>query len=121
MATAQSSTIAAIATPTGVGAISLVRVSGPNAVEIADMSCGGIASSSMPRLARRCKIRDKDGSVIDDGLLTVFLAPNSFTGEDTVEFAGHGGILDRCDGLLLAVPAFVYLEVFISKVIMVIF
>ena len=93
MATAQSSTIAAIATPTGVGAISLVRVSGPNAVEIADMSCGGIASSSMPRLARRCKIRDKDGSVIDDGLLTVFLAPNSFTGEDTVEFAGHGGIL----------------------------
>ena len=47
----------------------------------------------MPRVARRCKIRDKNGSVIDDGLLTVFLAPNSFTGEDTVEFAGHGGIL----------------------------
>jgi tRNA modification GTPase len=47
----------------------------------------------MPRLARRCKIRDASGSVIDDGLLTVFHAPNSFTGEDTVEFAGHGGIL----------------------------
>jgi tRNA modification GTPase len=93
MVTAQSSTIAAIATPNGVGAISLVRISGPNAVEIADMACGGIASSSMPRLSRRCKIRDKDESVIDDGLLTVFLAPNSFTGEDTVEFAGHGGIL----------------------------
>lgn len=47
----------------------------------------------MPRLSRRCKIRGKDGSVIDDGLLTVFLGPKSFTGEDTVEFAGHGGIL----------------------------
>jgi tRNA modification GTPase len=47
----------------------------------------------MPRLARRCKIRDAAGAVIDDGLLTVFLGPNSFTGDDTVEFAGHGGIL----------------------------
>ncbi len=93
MATAHSSTIAAIATPPGVGAISLIRISGPAAVGIADLACGGIASSSMPRLARRCKIRDKSGAVIDDGLLTVFLAPNSFTGEDTVEFAGHGGIL----------------------------
>jgi tRNA modification GTPase len=47
----------------------------------------------MPRLARRCKIRDAAGTIIDDGLLTVYLGPNSFTGEDTVEFAGHGGIL----------------------------
>jgi len=93
MAPAHSPTIAAIATPPGVGAISLVRISGPGAVEIADLACGGIASTSMPRLARRCKIRDKNGAVIDDGLLTVFLAPKSFTGEDTVEFAGHGGIL----------------------------
>lgn len=93
MAPAQSSTIAAIASPLGVGAISLIRISGPQALEIADLGCGGIASSTMPRVARRCKIRDKSGSVIDDGLLTVFLGPNSFTGEDTVEFAGHGGIL----------------------------
>lgn len=93
MAPAQSTTIAAIASPLGVGAISLIRISGPRAFGIADLACGGIASSTMPRLARRCKIRDKNGSVVDDGLLTVFLAPNSFTGEDTVEFAGHGGIL----------------------------
>jgi tRNA modification GTPase len=93
MASAHSSTIAAIASPTGVGAISLIRVSGPRAIEIADLACGGIASATMPRVARRCKIRDAAGSVIDDGLLTVFLCPNSFTGEDTVEFAGHGGIL----------------------------
>ncbi len=87
------STIAAIASPMGVGAISLIRISGPDAFRIADVCTGGIASSTMPRLARRCKIRDAAGAVIDDGLLTVFLGPNSFTGEDTVEFAGHGGIL----------------------------
>lgn len=88
-----TSTIAAIASPMGVGAISLIRISGPDAFRIADLCTGGIASSTMPRLARRCKIRDTAGAVIDDGLLTVFLGPNSFTGDDTVEFAGHGGIL----------------------------
>ncbi len=93
MVPALSSTIAAIATPPGVGAISLIRISGPEALKIADLACGGIASSALPRLARRCKIRDKNGAVIDDGLLTVFIAPKSFTGENTVEFAGHGGIL----------------------------
>jgi len=93
MVSAHTSTIAAIATPMGVGAISLIRISGPDAIKISDIATAGIASSSMPRLSRRCKINDKSGSVIDDGLLTVFLGPNSFTGEDTVEFAGHGGIL----------------------------
>lgn len=93
MVTALPSTIAAIASPPGVGAISMIRISGHGALGIADLACGGIASSTMPRLSRRCKIRGKDGSVIDDGLLTVFIGPNSFTGEDTVEFAGHGGIL----------------------------
>ncbi|MFN9410723.1 MAG: tRNA uridine-5-carboxymethylaminomethyl(34) synthesis GTPase MnmE [Akkermansiaceae bacterium] len=87
------STIAAIASPMGIGAISLIRLSGPDALQVADICTGGIASSTMPRLARRCKIRDTAGTIIDDGLLTVFLGPNSFTGEDTVEFAGHGGIL----------------------------
>ena len=93
MSHAETTTIAAIASPLGVGAISLLRISGPDSLKIADACSGGIASSTMPRLARRCRIRDKSDAVIDDGLLTVFLGPNSFTGEDTVEFAGHGGIL----------------------------
>ncbi len=93
MASTQSSTIAAIATPAGIGAISMIRISGSRAIEIADLACGGVASSTMPRVARRCKIRDAAGAVIDDGLLTVFMCPSSFSGEDTVEFAGHGGIL----------------------------
>jgi tRNA modification GTPase len=88
-----SSTIAAIASPTGTGAISVIRISGPDAINIADTASNGIAASSMPRLSRRCKIRDSSGFTIDDGLMTIFLAPNSFTGEDTVEFSGHGGTL----------------------------
>ena len=93
MASPETSTIAAVATPIGVGAISLIRISGPEALKVADAACGKVASSSLPRLARRCKVRDASGSVIDDGLITAFHAPHSFTGEDTVEFAGHGGIL----------------------------
>ena len=87
MASASLPTIAAIATPMGVGAISLIRISGPDALKVADLACSGIASSTLPRVARRCKIKSESGSIIDDGLITVFHAPASFTGEDTVEFA----------------------------------
>ncbi len=86
-------TIAAIASPFGVGAISLIRLSGAQAISIADLASGGAASSSSPRFARYATILDKDGRVIDDGILTTFRAPNSYTGEDCVEFTGHGGIL----------------------------
>jgi tRNA modification GTPase len=44
-------------------------------------------------MARHCRVRDASGESIDDGLLTVFPGPHSYTGEDTVEFTGHGGIL----------------------------
>ena len=85
-------TIAAIATPAGTGAVSMIRVSGPDAIEIADRVTKGKASSVMPRMARHCRIYDGT-EAIDDGLMTVFRAPNSFTGEDSVEFTGHGGML----------------------------
>lgn len=86
-------TIAAVATPPGMGAVSLVRISGPQALHIADLATDGRASSQMPRVARYCKITDADAGVIDDGLLTVFRNPQSYTGEDCVEFTGHGGVL----------------------------
>lgn len=85
--------IAAIASPMGMGAISLVRISGPDAIAIADRVTQGRASSLLPRTVHHCKLYDAQGDVIDDGLITVFHGPNSFTGEDTVEFTGHGGIL----------------------------
>ncbi|MEO7099975.1 MAG: tRNA uridine-5-carboxymethylaminomethyl(34) synthesis GTPase MnmE [Luteolibacter sp.] len=89
----ERTTIAAIATPFGVGAVSLVRLSGPDAIAVADLATGGKASSVMPRTARYCELLDTAGQTLDDGLMTVYRAPNSYTGEDSVEFTGHGGIL----------------------------
>ncbi len=86
-------TIVAIATPPGMGAVSLLRISGPAAIQIADQATGGKASSGLPRVARYCRIRDAAGQILDDGVMTVFRGPNSYTGEDSVEFTGHGGIL----------------------------
>jgi len=86
-------TITAVASPMGVGAISLVRISGPDAIAIADRATQGKASSLLPRTTHHCKLFNADGEAIDDGLLTVFREPHSFTGEDAVEFTGHGGIL----------------------------
>lgn len=86
-------TIAAIATPPGMGAVSLLRISGPDAIATADRATGGLASRTPPRTARHCHIRDASGEILDDGLMTVFLGSRSYTGEDSVEFTGHGGIL----------------------------
>ncbi len=86
-------TVAAIASPPGMGAVSLLRISGPEAIVIADRATGGIASSLLPRTTHYCEVLDAKGQTIDDGLLTVFHGPRSFTGEDSVEFTGHGGIL----------------------------
>jgi tRNA modification GTPase len=86
-------TIVAVATPPGTGAVSLIRVSGPDALAVAGRAIGGQATDSLPRITRYCRVRDAAGEVIDDGLLTVFHGPHSYTGEDCAEFTGHGGIL----------------------------
>lgn len=90
---AETSTIAAIATPAGAGAVSLIRLSGPDALAIADAAIDGLVSRQPPRHARFCKVRAASGEILDDGLLTVFPAPHSYTGETCVEFTGHGGML----------------------------
>ncbi len=83
-------TIAAISTPFGEGAIAVLRLSGPRAVEVARaVFRGGIGA---PRVATRGAIHD-GGQRLDDVLLTVFPAPHSYTGEDVVEIACHGGVL----------------------------
>ena len=86
-------TIAAIATPPGMGAVSLLRVSGPNAIAVADAATGGQASPLAPRMSHYCRIKDANGQILDDGLLTVFRGNSSYTGEDSIEFTGHGGVL----------------------------
>ena len=84
-------TIAAIATPPGLGAIGIVRLSGSRAVAIAqDLSGGG--DMEPRRAARRHFFRQTaDGpQALDEGLLLFFPQPHSYTGEDLVELHGHG-------------------------------
>jgi tRNA modification GTPase len=83
-------TIAAVATPPGMGAVSMIRISGPDAIRVAELATGIIPTA---RLARHCMVTDGKGQSIDDGLLTIFPGPHSYTGENCAEFTGHGGIL----------------------------
>ncbi len=92
------STIAAISTPQGKGGVALVRISGPEANAVGDRIFkrinGKPVSESPARTALFGEIVDPvEGKRIDTGLCTRFAAPNSFTGEDTVEICCHGGIL----------------------------
>ncbi len=81
-------TIAAIATPKGIGAISIVRVSGDKALEFAKKL---IKKEIKPRIATLCKLYDTNNELIDIALVIYFKSPHSFTGEDIVEFQCHGG------------------------------
>lgn len=81
-------TIAAQATPPGRGGIAIVRVSGPNAQQIA---CAILGTEISPRTAHYLPFRDEHGVVIDEGIALFFPNPNSFTGEDVLELQGHGG------------------------------
>lgn len=94
-------TIAAVSTPHGKGGVALLRVSGARAIEICERvfvpKSGKALSSAPSRTAVYGEILrvNGDGTVqtVDDGLATVFRAPASFTGEDTVEICCHGGML----------------------------
>jgi tRNA modification GTPase len=83
-------TIVAIATASGIGSISIVRLSGPQALEIALKISK--KQSFTPRYATLSKLFDYKNEMIDEALVLYFKAPYSFTGEDIVEFQCHGGI-----------------------------
>lgn len=83
-------TIVAIATANGIGSISIVRVSGANALEIASKISK--KDNFQPRLATLCSLHNINDELIDEALVLYFKAPFSFTGEDVVEFQCHGGI-----------------------------
>jgi len=85
--TVGTDTIVALATPSGVGGIGVVRLSGPRAVAIAESIAG---RAFRPRLATHRRLRNADGAVIDDGIVILFPGPHSYTGEDVVELQGHG-------------------------------
>ena len=82
-------TIVAISTANGAGAISIVRMSGDEALKIATKLT---KTTFIPRYAKLTKFYNLDNELIDMPLVIYFKAPNSFTGEDIVEFQCHGGI-----------------------------
>ena len=90
-----SDTICAVATAPGVGGISVIRVSGSEAIGIVDQ----IFSCREVRTLERAKDRtayfgrfSHEGTVIDEGLVSCFRAPRSYTGEDVVEISCHGSV-----------------------------
>jgi tRNA modification GTPase len=95
-------TIAALSTPPGEGALAVVRISGPEAWEIAAGIFRGDAIQ--PRRATYGRIVDRDGTV-DDVVLTAYRAPASYTGEDVIEISGHGGVLVSARVLQTALAA----------------
>lgn len=89
-------TITALSTPPGKGGVALIRLSGEDAIAIAERVFRAKSGTPVSRLpARYAAYGDvfMEGEPIDDVLLTVFPAPHSYTGEDTVEIASHGGTL----------------------------
>lgn len=81
-------TIAAVATARGRGGIGVLRISGPAAATIAEHIAG---TKPLPRQARVRSFRDREGQIVDHGLVLWFPAPASFTGEDVIELQSHGG------------------------------
>jgi tRNA modification GTPase len=91
-------TIAAIATPLGEGGLAVIRLSGAQALVIADNSFQPVGNSSLkPSAAPTHTIQFgkivRDGKAVDEVLLAVLRAPRTFTREDTVEISCHGGLL----------------------------
>ena len=90
-------TIAAIATPAGQGGIGIVRISGKEAIAVAD----AVLRLQGDKTLAQCKshtvhhgwvINAKDGEIIDEVLVTLMRAPKSYTAEDVVEINCHGGM-----------------------------
>ncbi len=85
--------IAALATPPGRSAIAVIRLSGIGALEIAEQVIHQPQSTLPNRTATLLTFFSATGVQIDQGLVTVFRAPHSYTGHDLVEFSCHGGLL----------------------------
>lgn len=84
-------TICAVSTPPGRGGIAVVRVSGPQAIDVCSHLWRGAFLAQLPsHTARYGLLCDAAGTELDHGVVTIFRAPGSYTGEDTVEISVHG-------------------------------
>ena len=114
----EKDTICAVSTPAGVGGVAIVRVSGPDAISIAD----SVLSMSKPlaekkantvsfgRLVKReLGVRSEElgvnEEILDEVLVSIFRAPHSFTGEDVVEIAVHGSVYIQREAIKLLLAA----------------
>ena len=85
----EGDTIAAIGTPPGRGGIAIVRVSGTKVAELARSVLGRVPAA---RHATLTVAHNSGGDALDQGIALYYPAPNSYTGEDVLEFQGHGGV-----------------------------
>ena len=91
MSIIQLEPIAALATAPGIGAIAVIRVSGEGAIELTNRFFRGKELTQQPsHSAHFGTLRNADGSIIDEVIITIFRAPTSFTKEDVVEISCHG-------------------------------
>ncbi len=99
--------IAAISTPPGEGGIAIIRISGLNSIEIADLVFEAYSGKSIKNVKSHHLnlgwIKDEDGQIIDEVLVSKMVGPHSYTGEDVVEINCHGGAIAtrRCLELVL--------------------
>jgi tRNA modification GTPase len=87
----QSNTIAAIATPAGRGGVGIVRVSGQSALGILQALVPAWPEDHPTHKLRLSRIHDHHGELVDEALCVFMRGPNTYTGEDVVEFQCHGG------------------------------
>lgn len=86
-------TICAIATPMGTGGISVIRISGGEAVDIAEKIFSRTLKDKASHTVHYGFIRNGRGETVDEVLVTLMRAPKTFTREDTVEISCHGGVV----------------------------
>lgn len=87
--------ICAISTPPGMGAIAVIRLSGPDSIQLVDnvfhSPSGKKLSQAQPNTVHFGRV-EWEGTLLDEVLVTLFHAPRSFTGEESVEIACHGSV-----------------------------
>ena len=91
-----NSVIAAVSTPPGKGGVAIIRVSGDGALDIAERVFIPKSKKPLREITPRMQVFGNvvyKGEEIDDGLITYFKSPNSYTGEDVIEISCHGGAL----------------------------
>lgn len=88
----EQTTICALSTAPGMGAIALIRISGPKAISILEQLTKRSYEEVASHSAHFVRLKKEDGLVLDEVVVTLFKDGKSFTGEDTVEIACHGSV-----------------------------